>query len=78
MFFRNNHFNTLFCHKGQLYLLVTDLGFLWERGVVWEALCSVQGDTHFCNAEFVQVCCFGAVHDGLMEMDAMLVVRLLF
>ncbi len=54
VFFRNNHFNTIFSHKGHLYLLVTDLGFLWEKGVVWEALCSVQGDTHFCTEEFVK------------------------
>ena len=31
VFFRNNHFSTLFRLEGALYSLVTDLGYLHER-----------------------------------------------
>ena len=48
VFFRNNHFNTLFKHEdGALYLLVTDLGYLREGAVVWERLSGIDGDTAF-------------------------------
>ncbi|XP_033375695.1 ubiquitin carboxyl-terminal hydrolase MINDY-1 isoform X1 [Parus major] len=52
VFFRNNHFSTMIKHKGHLYLLVTDQGFLQEEGVVWESLHSVDGDSCFCDTEF--------------------------
>ncbi|NWR41835.1 MINY1 hydrolase, partial [Regulus satrapa] len=52
VFFRNNHFSTMIKHKGHLYLLVTDQGFLQEDGVVWESLHSVDGDSCFCDTEF--------------------------
>lgn len=52
VFFRNNHFSTIIKHKGHLYLLVTDQGFLQEEGVVWESLHSVDGDSCFCDTEF--------------------------
>ncbi|KAL9823131.1 ubiquitin carboxyl-terminal hydrolase MINDY-1 [Geothlypis trichas] len=52
VFFRNNHFSTMVKHKGHLYLLVTDQGFLQEQGVVWESLHSVDGDSCFCDTEF--------------------------
>lgn len=39
-------------HKGQLYLLVTDQGFLTEEKVVWESLHNVDGDGNFCDSEF--------------------------
>ena len=28
VFFRNNHFNTVFLHNGSLHILVTDMGYL--------------------------------------------------
>lgn len=31
VFFRNNHFNTLFLHKGGLHILVTDQGYEYEK-----------------------------------------------
>lgn len=31
VFFRNNHFNTLFLHKGVLHILVTDQGYEYEK-----------------------------------------------
>lgn len=38
VFFRNNHFSTVFKLDGALYLLVTDQGYLREPEVVWEVL----------------------------------------
>ncbi|XP_028445680.1 ubiquitin carboxyl-terminal hydrolase MINDY-2 isoform X2 [Perca flavescens] len=52
VFFRNNHFSTMIRYKGQLYLLVTDQGFLTEEKIVWESLHNVDGDGNFCDSEF--------------------------
>ncbi|NXD73215.1 MINY1 hydrolase, partial [Eolophus roseicapillus] len=52
VFFRNNHFSTMIKHKGHLYLLVTDQGFLQEEKVVWESLHNVDGDSCFCDTDF--------------------------
>lgn len=52
VFLRNNHFSTMIKHKGHLYLLVTDQGFLQEEGLVWESLHNVEGDGNFCNSDF--------------------------
>ncbi|XP_043934830.1 ubiquitin carboxyl-terminal hydrolase MINDY-2 [Protopterus annectens] len=52
VFFRNNHFSTMTKYKGQLYVLVTDLGFLTEEKVVWESLHNVDGVGNFCDSEF--------------------------
>ncbi|GFO31126.1 ubiquitin carboxyl-terminal hydrolase mindy-1 [Plakobranchus ocellatus] len=52
VFFRNNHFNTLYRHNSELFLLVTDQGFLTESQVVWETLSNVEGDCHFTDATF--------------------------
>ncbi|KFZ51947.1 Protein FAM63A, partial [Antrostomus carolinensis] len=52
VFFRNNHFSTMIKHKGHLYLLVTDQGFLQEERVVWESLHTVDGDSCFCDTDF--------------------------
>ncbi|XP_005393956.2 PREDICTED: protein FAM63B, partial [Chinchilla lanigera] len=52
VFFRNNHFSTMTKHQGQLYLLVTDQGFLTEEKVVWESLHNVDGDGNFCDSDF--------------------------
>ncbi|SCU93314.1 LADA_0G02410g1_1 [Lachancea dasiensis] len=41
--FRNDHFATLFKNNGQLYTLVTDMGFKKDQGVVWQSLKSVNG-----------------------------------
>uniref|UniRef100_A0A914V409 Ubiquitin carboxyl-terminal hydrolase n=1 Tax=Plectus sambesii TaxID=2011161 RepID=A0A914V409_9BILA len=49
--FRNNHFATLLKHRDELFSLVTDQGFLQEAAVVWETLNSVDGDSHFVDAE---------------------------
>jgi len=52
VFFRNNHFSTLFKKKGELFLLVTDQGFLSQEDVVWETLSNIEGDSHFVNHNF--------------------------
>nr|XP_033779046.1 ubiquitin carboxyl-terminal hydrolase MINDY-1 isoform X2 [Geotrypetes seraphini] len=52
VFFRNNHFSTMIKHKGHLYLLVTDQGFLQEEKVTWESLHNVEGDSCFCDSQF--------------------------
>jgi len=50
--FRNNHFSTLFFNQGQLFILVTDLGYLHEPNVVWELLNEIHGDSDYCNGAF--------------------------
>ncbi|XP_033752307.1 ubiquitin carboxyl-terminal hydrolase MINDY-2-like isoform X2 [Pecten maximus] len=52
VFFRNNHFSTMYRHQNELFLLVTDQGFLGERNVVWETLSNVEGDGYFVDANF--------------------------
>ncbi|KAI0234292.1 Ubiquitin carboxyl-terminal hydrolase MINDY-2 [Lamellibrachia satsuma] len=52
VFFRNNHFSTLYKHNSELFLLVTDQGYLTESKAVWETLGNVEGDGHFVDAEF--------------------------
>ncbi|KAF1776870.1 Protein of unknown function DUF544 [Phytophthora cactorum] len=52
VFFRNNHFSTLFKFEGALYLLVTDAGYLDEPTVVWELLNEIDGDTTYLDAQF--------------------------
>lgn len=52
VFFRNNHFSTFHKHKDELFLLVTDQGFLTEDRVIWESLRNVEGDGFFVDAEF--------------------------
>merc|ERR1719321_2121442 len=53
-FFRNNHFSTIFKKDGSLYLLATDIGFA-GKGVVWERLDEVNGDTVYCDANFNEI-----------------------
>lgn len=43
VFFRNNHFSTMFRYQGNLYLLVTDLGYQRETSVIWERLDGIDG-----------------------------------
>ncbi|KAG0611004.1 hypothetical protein M758_7G107300 [Ceratodon purpureus] len=51
VFFRNNHFSTLFKRGGKLLLLASDQGYL-HQPVVWEQLESVDGDTIFLKGDF--------------------------
>lgn len=50
--FRNNHFSTIYKHQKELLQLVTDQGFLGEPSVVWETLCSIDGDGQFVDSHF--------------------------
>jgi len=53
IFFRNNHFSTIHKRNNELFLLVTDQGFLKESAVVWETLNSIDGDGHFVDSSFI-------------------------
>eukprot|EP01124_Arcella_intermedia_P025754 TRINITY_DN467_c0_g1_i2.p1 TRINITY_DN467_c0_g1~~TRINITY_DN467_c0_g1_i2.p1 ORF type:complete len:279 (+),score=81.36 TRINITY_DN467_c0_g1_i2:514-1350(+) len=52
VFFRNNHFSTILKRKKEIYLLVTDQGFLNERRIVWEALNQIDGDSQWLDEDF--------------------------
>ncbi|CAH9105145.1 unnamed protein product [Cuscuta europaea] len=52
VFFRNNHFNTMFKFEGELYILATDQGYLNEPDLVWEKLNEVNGNTVFVAGNF--------------------------
>lgn len=41
--FRNDHFSTIYKNNGELFTLVTDLGFKNRKDIVWQALKSVNG-----------------------------------
>lgn len=45
--FRNDHFSTLYKHpqSGQLFTLVTDMGYAGHDEVVWESLADVSGES---------------------------------
>ena len=44
---------TIKSHFQELFLLVTDQGFLKESCVVWETLSNIDGDCHFVDDKFV-------------------------
>ncbi|KAL3312023.1 Ubiquitin carboxyl-terminal hydrolase MINDY-1 [Cichlidogyrus casuarinus] len=50
--FRNNHFSTVTKRNNDIYVLVTDMGFLHEPRVVWEALLAIDGDTQYVDSDF--------------------------
>lgn len=53
--FRNDHFSTLYKHphSGQLFTLVTDMGYAGHDEVVWESLADVSGeDCEFFAGDF--------------------------
>ncbi|XP_019445093.1 PREDICTED: uncharacterized protein LOC109348933 isoform X3 [Lupinus angustifolius] len=52
VFFRNNHFSTMFKFEGALYLLATDQGYINQPDLVWEKLNEVNGDTLFMTSKF--------------------------
>lgn len=52
VFFRNNHFSTMFKYKGDLYLLATDQGYMNQADLVWEKLEEVHGDSVFVTGNF--------------------------
>nr|GMD98197.1 ubiquitin carboxyl-terminal hydrolase MINDY-2 [Ipomoea batatas] len=52
VFFRNNHFNTMFKFEGELYILATDQGFINQPDLVWEKLNEVNGNTEYVTGNF--------------------------
>ncbi|TKY70892.1 FAM63A protein [Spatholobus suberectus] len=52
VFFRNNHFSTMFKFEGELYLLATDQGYINQPDLVWEKLNEVNGNTLFMTSNF--------------------------
>jgi len=52
VFFRNNHFCTLFRKDHRLYLLCTDAGFRDEPNAIWELLDEIDGNTNYVDANF--------------------------
>ncbi|PHT92519.1 hypothetical protein T459_00401 [Capsicum annuum] len=52
VFFRNNHFNTMFKFEGELYILATDQGFINQHDLVWEKFNEVNGDTIYVTGNF--------------------------
>ncbi|KAK6158090.1 hypothetical protein DH2020_005404 [Rehmannia glutinosa] len=52
VFFRNNHFNTMFKYEGELYILATDQGYINQPDLVWEKLNEVNGDTVYMTSNF--------------------------
>ncbi|KAK9277291.1 hypothetical protein L1049_006831 [Liquidambar formosana] len=52
VFFRNNHFCTMFKFEDDLYLLATDQGYINQPDLVWEKLNEVNGDTLFMTGNF--------------------------
>ncbi|KAK0388151.1 hypothetical protein NLU13_4396 [Sarocladium strictum] len=55
IFFRNDHFSTLYCHpeSRELFSLVTDAGYRTHTKVVWESLVDVNGErTQFLTGDY--------------------------
>ena len=53
LFFRNDHYNTCLKHDGQIYLLVTDIGYASQSDIVWTQL-SILDDGDYYNSSFRQ------------------------
>lgn len=70
VFFRNNHFSTMFKFNGELYLLVTDQGYMNQPDLVWEKLNEVNGDTVFMTGNFTQFKADDQVNDSWNEQKA--------
>lgn len=50
--FRNDHYSTMIKHNGNLYLLVSDLGYLRRPDIVFQKLVNAHGDGEFVNGKF--------------------------
>ncbi|KAJ6821836.1 uncharacterized protein M6B38_130665 [Iris pallida] len=71
VFFRNNHFSTMFKFKGELYILATDQGYIDQPDLVWEKLNEVNGDTVFMTGNFEEFKIDNQVSDSWNEQSAM-------
>lgn len=70
VFFRNNHFNTMFKFNGELYILATDQGYLNQPDLVWEKLNEVNGDTVFVTGSFKKFNAENQARDPWNEQNA--------
>ncbi|TVU07618.1 hypothetical protein EJB05_40982 [Eragrostis curvula] len=71
VFFRNNHFNTMFKYNGDLYLLATDQGFISQTDLVWQKLDEVNGDGVFLTSNFTPFKAETPRNDSWNEQQAM-------
>ncbi|KQK17516.1 ubiquitin carboxyl-terminal hydrolase MINDY-2 [Brachypodium distachyon] len=71
VFFRNNHFNTMFKYNGSLYLLATDQGFFSQIDLVWQKLDEVNGDGVFLTSNFTPFKAETPRNDSWNEQQAM-------
>ncbi|XP_040986176.1 ubiquitin carboxyl-terminal hydrolase MINDY-2-like isoform X1 [Juglans microcarpa x Juglans regia] len=71
VFFRNNHFSTMFKFDGELYLLATDQGYINQPDLVWEKLNEVNGDTLFMTGNFKEFRAESRANDTWDEHNAM-------
>eukprot|EP00090_Calanus_glacialis_P020217 TRINITY_DN3109_c0_g1_i2.p1 TRINITY_DN3109_c0_g1~~TRINITY_DN3109_c0_g1_i2.p1 ORF type:complete len:509 (-),score=176.69 TRINITY_DN3109_c0_g1_i2:179-1705(-) len=78
VFFRNNHFSTVYKQGANLYLLVTDQGFLHQLDVVWETLENIEGDTVFVDHQLnpVQPDAEAGASGGSPDQDHLLAMSL--
>ncbi|XAR70359.1 hypothetical protein NMG60_11027189 [Bertholletia excelsa] len=71
VFFRNNHFNTMFKLDGELYILATDQGYINQPDLVWEKLNEVNGDTLFMTGNFKEFKAENQANNTWNEQNAM-------
>ena len=69
VFFRNNHFSTMFKFEGHLYLLCTDSSFKTRNAVAWERLTDINGDTELCSPTFGDPNAYLSAEDVLHELS---------
>jgi hypothetical protein len=69
VFFRNNHFNTMFRFEGQLYILVTDQGYLHQPGLVWEKLSAVR-PLCICSSVVILVMILAVINSWMSRHSA--------
>ncbi|KAK2718523.1 ubiquitin carboxyl-terminal hydrolase MINDY-1-like isoform X1 [Artemia franciscana] len=53
VFFRNNHFSTIYKTNNQMFTLLTDQGFLKDDSNIWETLQDIDGSGIFVNSSFM-------------------------
>ena len=75
VFFRNNHFSTMFKIEGRLVLLLTDIGYLKRNQCAWESLGDIDGNTDILSPTFGEPNEYFAVTEEY-DLDRMLAQQL--
>ena len=70
VFFRNNHFSTMFRMNGELYLLLTDQGYEKQHTVAWEKLNEINGDTEIVSPEFDNPKVYTNIREDLVVVNS--------